>query len=237
MSVKKAAFLIFLVCLMIGCGNLRGRINKGNRYYNLKKYYSALQQYKSAVQKFPKSDIAHYDLGNALYKRGQFTEAAEEYRQALTSENRVLRQKVYYNLGNTYLKLGNLKYAINSYKNALHLNHRDFDAKYNLEFALEQLKKLRTRQENQQGLPSNEVKGQHGQSNRARLSQSEEHPEKQSEESTDRQDVQGEDERNKMSREDVMRMLEALKGDEKNLQMLQLLRRIPKKKVRVEKDW
>lgn len=209
MNLKNTAFLIFFVCLMIGCGNLRDKIDKGNRYYNLKKYYDALQHYKSAAQKFPKSDIAHYDSGNALYKSGKFTEAAEEYRQALASENRVLRQKAYYNLGNTYLKLGDLEYAINSYKNALNLNHRDFDAKYNMEFALEQLRKRQSQRENQQE--------QDGQSNQDRLSQSERRPKEQN--------------------EDVMRMLEALKGDEKNLQVLQLLRRIPEKKVQVEKDW
>jgi len=206
MSLKNTAFLIFFVCLMISCGNLRDKIDKGNRYYNLKKYYDALQHYKSAAQKFPKSDIAHYDSGNALYKSGKFTEAAEEYRQALASENRVLRQKAYYNLGNTYLKMGDLEYAINSYKNALNLNQRDFDAKYNLELVLEQLRKRQSQRENQQ-----EGKGARRQ--------------------------EGKDEQSEMSREDVMRILEALKGDEKNLQVLQLLRRIPEKKVQVEKDW
>lgn len=208
MSLKNTAFLIFLVCLMIGCGNLRDKIDKGNRYYNLKKYYDALQHYKSAAQKFPQSDIAHYDFGNALYKSGKFTEAAEEYRQTLASENRVLRQKAYYNLGNTYLKLGDLKYAINSYKNALNLNHRDFDAKCNLEFALEQLRKMQSQRENQQEQEGKEARRQ-----------------------------EGKDEQSEMSREDVMRMLEALKGDEKNLQVLQLLHRIPEKRVQVEKDW
>jgi len=236
MGRKNAAFPIFLVCLIIGCGSLRGKIDKGNRYYNQRNYYVALQQYKSAVQRFPESDIAHYDLGNALYKSGKFAEAAEEYRRALASENRVLRQKVYYNLGNTYLKLGDLKYAINSYKNSLNLNHRDFDAKYNLEFTLERLKKLKSQQESQQGPPSNEVKGQHGQSNQNQLSQSKERPEEPSEEPIDRESEK-KYEQGKMSREDVMKMLEALEGDEKNLQMSQLLRRIPKKKTRVDKDW
>ena len=50
---KNTALLMFLVCLMIGCENLRSEIDKGNKYYNFKKYYDALQQYKSAAQKFP----------------------------------------------------------------------------------------------------------------------------------------------------------------------------------------
>ncbi|MFQ6042951.1 MAG: tetratricopeptide repeat protein [Candidatus Poribacteria bacterium] len=229
MSGKNAAFLIFLTCLIIGCKNLRDDINRGNRYYNLNRYDFAARQYESATQKFPASDIAHYDLGNALYKRGKFTQAAEEYRRALASENRVLRQKAYYNLGNTYLKLGKLRYAINSYKNALNLNHGDFDAKYNLEFALEQSKKLQSQRENQIE--------KDGQSNRDELSQAEKSLAKQSDESMDRQDTPGEDELNKMSEEDVMKMLKALRGDEKNLQVLQLLRRIPPKRTRVEKDW
>ncbi|HIE26528.1 TPA: tetratricopeptide repeat protein [Candidatus Poribacteria bacterium] len=237
MSRKNAVFLILLACLIIGCEDLPNRINRGNRYYNLRRYDFALQQYESAVQKFPESDIAHYDLGNALYKSGKFTQAAEEYRRALATENRVLRQKAYYNLGNTYLQLGDLKYAIDSYKNALELNHRDFDAKYNLEFALEQLKKRQLQQEYQSGPSSNKVKGQAGQSNRDKLSQTEKPPAKKSGESLEKQGRQSETELNKMSEEDVMRMLEALRGDEKNLQVLQLLRRIPKKRVQVEKDW
>ena len=230
MSRKDAAFLIFLICLIIGCKNLRDEINRGNRDYNLNRYDFAAQQYESATQKFPASDIAHYDLGNALYKRGKFTQAAEEYRRALASENRVLRQKAKYNLGNTYLTLGKLRCAIDSYKNALELNHGAFDAKYNLESALEQLKKLQSQREHRPGMPSNRVKGQGGQSKAER-------PAKQNGESMGRQDTSGEDELNKMSEEDVMKMLKALRGDEKNLQILQLLRRIPPKRTRVEKDW
>jgi tetratricopeptide (TPR) repeat protein len=237
MSRKNAVFLIFLVCLTSGCENLRDKIDRGNRYYNLTRYDLALQQYEAAVQKFPASDIAHYDLGNAFYKRGKFTQAAEAYRRALASENRVLRQKAYYNLGNTYLQLSELKYAIESYKNALELNHRDFDAKYNLEFVLEQWKRLQSQPEKQPDLPSNKVKEQDGQSNRDNLFQTEEPPTKTSGESLEKQEQQGEAELNKMSEADVRRMLEALGGDEEDVQMLQLLRRIPKKKGRTERDW
>jgi len=228
MNKKNPAFLILFLCLIVGCGGLRSRVNKGNKYYNLRKYYAALQQYKSAAQDFPASEVVHYNLGNALYKRGKFTDAAEEYRKMLVSEDRVLRQKAYYNLGNTYLKLGNLKYAIDSYKNALNLNQKDFDAKYNLEFALEQLKHRQLQQKNQ---PS-----QNGQSDQNRLSQPE-RSEEQNEGSIDKQYPQSKNEQSEMSKEDVMRMLEGLKGEEKNLQRLQLLRRIPQKKSQVEKDW
>jgi hypothetical protein len=142
-------------------------------------------------------------------------------------------------LGNTYLQLGDLKYAIDSYKNALVLNHRDFDAKYNLEFALEQWKRLQsqTQQENQPGLPSKKAKEPDGQSNQDNSSQTEKSPAEKSGESLEKQEQQGEAEVNKISEADVKRMLEALRGDEKDVQMLQLLRRIPKKQARVEQDW
>ncbi len=226
---KSTAFLFALLSMIIlGCGNsVHNQTNTGNKLYFKGEYDAAVKAYASAVRKAPQSYNVYYNRGSALYKRGDFEHAAEEYRQALATKKTILQERAYYNLGNAQLKLGHFKSAISAYQSALRLAPDDHDAKYNLEFALEALKKQRLQQQHQSG------RSEQTQQDQQRPSENE-----LSNRQLNRKEGKKQiDEQQRMSRDDVMRLLGSIEDDEKKLQRQQLLRRIAQKKIRVEKDW
>jgi Ca-activated chloride channel homolog len=111
-------------------------------------FQEAVKNFSSAFDQSPNEGSLAYNLANSQYRLGKFGQALQSYNQAATiSTDSKLKQKAYYNAGNASFNLGKLEQAIDSYKKALELNSDDLEAKYNLEFSRDQLKK---RQQNQQ---------------------------------------------------------------------------------------
>jgi Ca-activated chloride channel family protein len=105
-------------------------------------FQEAANSFGSAFEQSPNDASLAYNLANSQYRLGQFDQALQTYNQAVTiSQDSKLKQKAYYNAGNSLFNLGKVDQAIDSYKKALELNPDDIDAKFNLEFAREQLKK------------------------------------------------------------------------------------------------
>ncbi|MBI4054742.1 MAG: tetratricopeptide repeat protein [Elusimicrobia bacterium] len=69
-----------------------------------------------------------------LYETGKYPQAISLYENLLARFPR--SPELHYNLGNCYFKNGKLAPAILHYQQAYHLNPRDADARFNLEFAL-----------------------------------------------------------------------------------------------------
>lgn len=213
------SFLIISIFL-IAWGS-SGLIREGNRYYARGQYSSAIEKYRKAKD----SPIVHYNLGNAFYKQQKYKEAIEEYRRVLVTEDRNLREKAYYNIGNAQFKLGVLRLAIRSYKNALKLKPNDLEAKYNLEYALRELKR---KEQDSLSKSNKSKKDKRKQSNankkkqeKANLAQDKYQPQK-----------------SKTSREDIKRVLNAIRKEEKKLQRELLYRKLLEaKKTMIEKDW
>jgi Ca-activated chloride channel homolog len=112
------------------------------------KFQEAAKNFSSAFDQSPNDASLAYNLANSQYRLGKFGQALQSYNQAaVISQDSKLKQKAYYNAGNASFNLGKLEQAIDSYKKALELNPDDLEAKYNLEFSRDQLKK---RQQNQQ---------------------------------------------------------------------------------------
>ena len=55
--------------------------------------------------------------------------------------NNLIKQKSTYNMGNTLYRMNKLDESVLAYKKALELDSTDMNAKYNLEFVREQIKK------------------------------------------------------------------------------------------------
>ncbi|MDR0292387.1 MAG: tetratricopeptide repeat protein [Elusimicrobium sp.] len=72
--------------------------------------------------------------GDAAYAAGNFTQALENYENALASAQG--SAYLYYNIGNSYFKLGELGKATAYYAKAFAVNPRDTDIRQNLSFAL-----------------------------------------------------------------------------------------------------
>ena len=100
--------------------NYKTLVFKGNQQFDKQDYESSSSKYLEAVQLDDKEFMAHYNLGNSLYKRKMFDEAKAEFEKAeKLSANLPDKSAALYNLGNTFMKQENSKKAAELYKQAL----------------------------------------------------------------------------------------------------------------------
>lgn len=112
-------------------------IRNGNKEFSSGNYTNAEVLYRSALQQNGASEAAMSNLGSALFREEQYSDAAAAW--AKVTENAELSAKdvagAYYNKGNAELAERKLDEAIESYKNSLRRNPNDQNAKYNLAYA------------------------------------------------------------------------------------------------------
>ena len=240
---------LFLSFLLIGwIGGWSRLIRRGNEHYQVGAYDAAREAYQAAVKKRPERATSHYNLGTALYQQTEFDKAAHEFRRALDVKDLIRRAQGYYNLGNAQVQLDDLAGAIQSYKSALRLNPTDQDTKYNLEFALEKSIQQQLQQpkqsdsgddrsdqqeQNQRNEKTQEKEQQNGQKTDRQRRQNKPPPEQELHSQSEKFAIQPPE---GMSKEDAIRLLKALKDNEKEIQK-KILRRRFARRQRPEKDW
>jgi tetratricopeptide (TPR) repeat protein len=79
----------------------RSSMRKGLKAYRRGDYTNAVQHLEKTVLEFP--DIGNYNLGNALYRAGDYEEAADAFNEALRTTDLELQAEAYFNRGNALL--------------------------------------------------------------------------------------------------------------------------------------
>lgn len=136
----------FFTFLFIGLGTAMAQqkdktLPKANEEYDQNKYAEAEADYRISNSKFPNRSVAPYNLGNAIYKQNQASEAKYAYAKALkNARSRVQKHKAYHNLGNVFMKEKNYSEAVEAYKNALRNGPSDEETRYNFALAKKMLK-------------------------------------------------------------------------------------------------
>ena len=121
--------------------DFRSLVREGNRQYNAEKTVDAETSYRKALEVDEKSNLATFNLGDALYRQKKYEEAGKEFEKAASgTTDKMDKARAYHNLGNSYLQQQKLKESIEAYKHALRNNPNDADTKYNLSYALNLLK-------------------------------------------------------------------------------------------------
>jgi tetratricopeptide (TPR) repeat protein len=229
-------FLLLIVLLPQGLSgqSLRGSVNDGVDFYKQKKYADAEIKFKKGLDAEPNSFEANFNLGDAYYKQNRYEQALNAYNTAL-SEAKTNEQKagVYHNMGNTFLKSQKLQESINAYKNALKLNPHDQETKYNLSYALSQLKNQQN--QNNQNQNNQDQKDQQDKNQNQNQNQNQQNQNKPNQNKETAQDNLKQREKDKISKEEAERILQALRNNEKDLQ--KKLRKKVGIPVETEKDW
>ena len=251
--------LLILPLFLIGwIGGWSQAIKRGNAHYQAKAYDAALEAYQSAAKDRPEDAIIRYNLGTALYQKKQFEEAADEFRRSLDASDSVHRAQGYYNLGNAQIQLSDIEGAIRSYKSALRLNPADLDVKHNLELALEKLEQKSQQNRSESGDEGKDHQTQDQQrQNQDQQDKDEQEPDQQDQENPSESEQQNQESSEQeatseespsqpqqgatqqsveMSEEDAIRLLEAIKDNEKEIQK-KILRKRFSRRQRSEKDW
>ncbi len=108
--------------------------------YEVGAYQRALEGFVDAQVEHPQDPYILYNIGTTQYKIGDYAAARKAFEQVVLQAPD-LRQRVRYNLGNVAYREGKLDEAVKHYQSALELDATDQNAKFNLEFVREEIKR------------------------------------------------------------------------------------------------
>jgi len=164
----RVIFLILTVLFYLptlALASVAGDVNKANELYKQGKFDDALNLYQKALDQDDKSPVVKYDLGTALYKKGEYFKAQEYLEKAAQDKNIKLKGLSEYNLGNVLYRSGiqkentNVDEAIKSLQGAL--SHyglsqandpKDQDAQANEDFVKKEIERLKQKKAQQKEL-------------------------------------------------------------------------------------
>lgn len=134
-------------------------------------YDQALQHFVDQEIEHPTDPLLLLNIGAAQYKMKNFEEAEKAFGRAAMLGDAKVRSKALYNLGNVAYRQGELDAAISFYQQALENNPEDQDAKFNLEFVRDEIRrrieeaKKRQEQQQQSGDQGNQQQDNQGRQN------------------------------------------------------------------------
>jgi len=247
MKVRATAYRIIgaVICLAIISPSLYGQeereyIRKGNRLYKKGEFAGSEGMYRRAEEQTGSGHDAIFNLGDALYRQNRFSEATAEFSRAAKAgeTDSLKRADGLYNLGNSLLKEQKFKESIDAYISSLKLNPDNMQAKYNLAYAQDQLKKQEEQQQdqNQDGQNENQQDKQDQDKDQEQNQNKEQQDQNKDQEQKENQDQQ-QQQQSAISREDAKRLLDALAANEKETQEKVQRDKAAKAKVRVIKNW
>lgn len=158
-KMKKSS--IFL-CILFFCGAMLHaqsaavHLKTATEAYVEQNYEKAAAEYKTALQKDPKSADAYMGLGNSLQKSGRIEEAKAAFKKAETlAPNKLKKSYIENNHGNALMTENKYQEAAEQYKKALKNNPESEMLRRNYQIALKKMQ-----QENQQSENSSEKEQQ-----------------------------------------------------------------------------
>lgn len=270
-AFNKIKFIVLVMLLLVPVTLMgqqeRKYIRKGNRLYEKTKYAGSETQYHRAEGIDKPVPDATFNVGDALYKQQKYSEAAENFNESVDNYSDPKNQaEAYYNQGNALLKDNKLKESIDAYIKSLLLSPDNMNAKYNLAYAQDQLKKQEEQEKQQQDKKDDQKKDQDKEKkddNKDKKDQDKDKDQQKQDQQKQNQDQQKNDQgkdqqkqdqgqQNKeqngqnnengqqqpgMSKEDAKRLLDALSANEKDVQAKVNREKMSKANVRVEKNW
>ncbi|MEZ5363748.1 MAG: tetratricopeptide repeat protein [Bryobacterales bacterium] len=153
------SFFVLALAAVCGAATLRSLVNEGNKQYHDEEYQEALKNYRLASEQSPDSYLAHFNLGAALYRIDEYTQAVTAFQQAAQmardSGDKQGESLSRYNLGNAFFRsseadartnpreaVGALENAVESYQQALEVDPKLADAQHNIAMARRRMKEL-----------------------------------------------------------------------------------------------
>ena len=94
------AMTLLLFMPSIGYASVASEVNQANDLYKHGQFDDSLKLYQEALDQDAQSGIVKYDLGTALYKKGDYDKALGYLSQAAQDKNVKIKPKAEYNLGN-----------------------------------------------------------------------------------------------------------------------------------------
>ena len=139
--------LLLLVSVLASAQVDKKDVRRGNRQFAKAKYGEADISYRKGLNADSTSVASAYNLGNNLYRQGNYAEAGKFYQQALRHipETRSLKKRnaegfdTYFNIGDAALQQKQYRAAMEAFAQALIINPDDMEAKENYVYARKML--------------------------------------------------------------------------------------------------
>ena len=243
-----AAAIVLFMFLALGVHAQTNKyILQGNKLYEQQKYKEAADDYAKAIAKDPNNTSGLFNLGNSLYQQKKY----DDSRKVMTETAKLSKDKpsaaaANYNIGNTYMSQQKWEDAVSSYKQTLRNNPQDVDAKYNLSYAEQMLKKQQQQQQkndknkqdkqnkDQKDKDKKDEKKDDNKDKNKDKDQKKDQDQK-NDQSKDQQPQKPESQPSKLSKQQADQLLDALQQEEKKLQ--DKMKKEKGNVVKMEKDW
>jgi tetratricopeptide (TPR) repeat protein len=234
--ISKGRILIVLSFLSVMLNTIQGQeerkfIRQGNSKFSGTKYPESEILYRKAIDKNKMSQDAVFNLGDALYKQNKYDEAGKVFLESSGSTiDKQKKANSYFNLGNSLLNNKKIEESIEAYKNSLKLNPGNSEAKYNLAYAQDMLKRQQEQQKKQQDQKKDNNKDQ---------KKKEDNKDQQKQKDDQKKDNQQDQKQNQqsISKEDAQRLLDALANDEKKVQEKVKMDKAARTRVKTIINW
>jgi len=155
---------VALAAVSVGWLDPHATAREASRLYAAGKFDDATGKYNEALVDRPDSPLLHFNLGDALYRQGKFTDAVNALQQVPgTDADSTRTARVAYNIGNAKyrlaqaaeasdpkLALGLYAEALSAYRRAMGAAPDDVDAKFNHELVAKKMDDLKKKLEEQQ---------------------------------------------------------------------------------------
>jgi tetratricopeptide (TPR) repeat protein len=139
------------------------RIKDPYEAYQARVYDQALQGFLDLQVEHPNDAALMLNVGSTYYQMKSFAEAEKAFNQAALAGTNPQRQRALYNLGNCAFRQGKLEEALARFQAALELDPNDADAKFNLEFTRDEIRRRHEQAQKQQKEHPEQQQQQQGQ--------------------------------------------------------------------------
>ena len=145
---KYLTLILLLLVSVTASGQVdRKDVRRGNRQFKKAEYGDADISYRKGLNADSTSVASAYNLGNNLYRQGNYAEAGKYYQQALRHlpETKNLKKRdaegfdTYFNIGDAALQQKQYRAAMDAFAQALIINPDDMEAKENYVYARKML--------------------------------------------------------------------------------------------------
>jgi len=134
------------------------RYDDPHEAYDAGAYDQALEHFVDLQVDRPNDPALMMNIADTHYQMRNFEEAQKQYTQAAIAGDKTIRSQAFYNLGNVAYRQGKLDEAIAMYQKNLEIDPNDKDAKFNIEFVRDEIRrrheeaqKNKDQQQQQQG--------------------------------------------------------------------------------------
>jgi len=117
------------------------KLRQGEKAYHEERYDEALRTFLDAQVERPEDILIKYNIGQSQYRVRNWADAESAFLDTAASGDPALEQASLYNLGNTAYRQGKLEEAVAHYQQALDRDPDDEDARFNLEFVREEIRR------------------------------------------------------------------------------------------------